>query len=311
LKRREQQLAKEKFDEMRKDQEGNRKATDGISDSVRKLGDSGATALGELIRAAGSMSSAEDELGNLKPDPAGDQQDQALKSLKYARDELAREEAELLEGLRAEVRRRVLEALTIMLEKQVAVRESTETLQPRVKAGSREAVTSVVGLSRAEGRIIELASESITLVEETEFGIALPAALRVVRRSMTGVKTALAGGDASPPVVTAELQIEEDLKALLDAMKQMPSSRSSNNRAQRGPRDRERELNRIIAELKMIRLLQVRVNSETLDVDGKRAPEDAALSAAIRKAIEAVEDHQDEVREATLRLAEERSEELQ
>src|SRR5207245_7213146 len=33
-----------------------------------------------------------------------------------------------------------------------------------------------------------LLNEVLTLVEETEFGIALPAALRVVGRSMTGVK---------------------------------------------------------------------------------------------------------------------------
>ncbi|HVW38700.1 MAG TPA: hypothetical protein VHB99_15405, partial [Pirellulales bacterium] len=140
------------------------------------------------------------------------------------------------------------------------------------------------------------------------FGIALPAALLVVLDEMSEVHESLAAGDGSEPVVEAERQIEADLKELLEAMKQMPSSKSSNERAQRGAQDRQRELNRILAELKLIRMLQLRTNRQTGDVDGKR-PENA-LPAELRDKIEALADQQDHIREATQRLAEERSDEL-
>ncbi len=310
LRRAEEQLKQANFAAMQRDQARNRQLNEGITQLVRDLGDSGAGALGELLRASGSMSGAEGQLGNQRAEPASEMQQQALDSLKYAKEQLEEEAEKLLDQLRAEVKRRVMEGLTFMLEKQIAVRESTELVGPKAAGGSRQALTALAGLGSSEGRIVEMANELITLVEETEFGIALPAALLMVRDAMLSVQDSLAEGDGSEKVIVAEQQIEADLQALLDAMKQLPSSKMSNRKAQRGPRDRQRELNRLIAELKMIRLLQVRTNQRTAAVDQSRAKV-GALSAAIKDEIESVADQQDFVREATERLAEERGDELQ
>ncbi|MBL9122726.1 MAG: hypothetical protein JNG90_03780, partial [Planctomycetaceae bacterium] len=308
----EQNLDPQRFAGLKQEQQGNRQLTERISESVRKLGESGARAMGELIRAGGSMSSAEGSLGQLAADVASSDQAEALAALKLARDELRREADELLAQLGPEIRKRVIEAVTIMLEKQIAVREATQTLVPQVEKGSRQAVASVVGLGKAEGRIVDVANEILSLVEETEFGIALPAALRSVKRSMTGVQAVLTEGQATAEVVAAEQQIESDLNALLEAMKQLPSSQPPKSNNQKGsPQERERELNRLIAELKMIRILQVRVNDDTVQVDAQRGVEAAALAAKLRQEIEAIEEHQDEVREATERLSLERADELQ
>lgn len=306
----EEEVKQANFAAMQRDQAQNRQLNEGITQLVRDLGESGAGALGELLRASGSMSNAEGQLGNQQAEPASGEQQQALDSLKYAREQLEDEAEKLLEQLRAEVKRRVMEGLTLMLEKQVVVRESTELVGPKAAAGSRQALTAVVGLGKSEGRIVEMANELITLVEETEFGIALPAALLMVRDAMASVQASLADGDGSDKVVNAERQIEDDIAALLDAMKQLPSSKMSNQNAQRGQRDRQRELNRLIAELKMIRLLQIRTNQRTTDVDQTREGV-AALSAAIKEQIESVADQQDFVRDATERLAEERGDELE
>jgi hypothetical protein len=198
-----------------------------------------------------------------------------------------------------------------MLEKQVAVRESTELLGPKAAAGSRQALNSIVSLGKAEQRIIDLGSELLTLVEETEFGIALPAAMLVVLDEMSEVQALLAAGDGSEPVVNAERQIEADLKELLEAMKQLPASKSNNERAQRGAQDRRRELNRIIAELKLIRMLQLRTNRQTSDVDAKRPADSKTIPAELRQKIEALADQQDHIREAAQRLADERGDEIQ
>lgn len=308
IKERETKLAEAVFSAMRRDQSQNRQLNEGISELVRNLGDSGAGALGELLRADGSMSGAEGKLGQQQAEPASMDQQAALDALNYAKEQLEDEAEKLLEQLRAEVKRRVLEGLNEMLEKQIAVRESTELLGPKAAAGSRQALNSIVSLGKAEQRIIDLGSDLLTLVEETEFGIALPAAMLVVLDEMSEVQSLLAAGDGSEPVVNAERQIEADLKELLEAMKQMPSSKSSNERAQRGAQDRQRELNRILAELKLIRMLQLRTNRQTGDVDGKR-PENG-LPAGLREKIEALADQQDHIREATQRLADERSDEL-
>ncbi|HUY88620.1 MAG TPA: hypothetical protein VMV10_07795 [Pirellulales bacterium] len=310
IKDREAKLAEANFNAMRRDQSQNRQLNEGITELVRNLGDSGAGALGELLRADGSMSGAEGKLGQQQAEPASMDQQAALDSLNYAKEQLEEEAEKLLEQLRAEVKRRVLEGLNVMLEKQIAVREATELLGPKAASGSRQALTSIVSLGKAEQRIIDIGSELLTLVEETEFGIALPAALLVVLDEMSEVQELLAAGDGSEPVINAERQIEADLKELLEAMKQMPS-KGSNQRAQRGSPDRRRELNRLIAELKLIRMLQQRTNRQTSDLDGKRPVGSKTLPAALRQKIETLADQQDHVREAVQRLADERGDEVQ
>jgi hypothetical protein len=54
-------------------------------------------------------------------------------------------------------------------------------------------------------------------------------------------------------------------------------------------------LNRLVAELKMIRLLQSRLNDDTVGVDHNR-PKPPALTPALRREIEALKDNQDEIR---------------
>lgn len=304
----EQELRQADFPGLRNEQMQNRELTDRIADLVRTLGSSGQQALASLSSASGSMSSAEGALGQGDAAGANPPQDEALEDLMNARDSLNEELERLLDALRSEVRRRVIEGLTLMLERQVAVRESTELLSPKLAAGSRTAYNSVVSLAKSEGQIIDIADDLITLVEETEFGIALPAALNVVREAMAGVQLALSAGDASPAVIEQEKQIEADLQELLQAMKRMPGSRPSNRRGQRGQPDRQRELNRLLAELRMLRMLQVKINKETSQVDGQRPT--AELPAPLARAIQKLADRQQDLRDATQRLADERGDEL-
>ncbi len=299
------ELSAERFAAMAKDQSGNRQSTESIGEMVRGLGSSGADALGELLKAGGSMSKAEGDLAASAAGPAGEQQEQALAALKYAREQLAAEAQRLQEQLRAEVKKRTLEGLLLMLEQQVMVREATESLSKRVAQGSRQAQASVVGLSKSEGKIIALADELITLVEETEFGIALPAALHVVRDEMEHVQGSLGRSEAGAEVIADERQIEADLQGLLDAMKQMPAAGKGEGGKKGNRQDRERELNRLIAELKMVRLLETRVHQDTAGADRTRE-EGAAVSAKLRRQIETLNGRQEDIRDVTERLATER-----
>jgi prefoldin subunit 5 len=307
----EKELTKEKFEAMQKDQAGNRKTTEGISETAVQLGDAGAGARTELIRAAGSMSSAETSFGNGNASGADDAQGEAIASLKYAREQLSAEAEKLLNRLRAEIKKRTIEGIVQMLEGQIAIRQSTERLGPRAKDGARSVITSIVALAGGEGKLIAIGEGLTALVEETEFGIALPAALRSVTDGMTDIKERLAAADASEEVVAAEKQIEEDLEALLDAMKQLPSQSDSGRQQAGNAADRQRQLNRIIAELKMVRLLQVRVNRDTKDADTKRPIDEKDLPAILTRRIEALQGRQEDVHDVTERIAIERGDELQ
>lgn len=306
-----QALAKEKFEAMRKDQEGNRAATDRVSDMTRELGSNGSAALSELLKASGSMSNAEGALGQSQAGQGNSEQRQALSSLNYARELLAEEAERLARQLRAEVIKKVTEGLTEMLEMQVAVRERTVALAPGVKQGSRDALAALTAVSKREEKITSKAQELIDIVEETEFGIALPAALAAVRDATESVQVSLAEGDASAEVVKAEEQIEADLKAMLEVVNEMSDANSRQGRRNRGnsAEEERKELNRIISELKMIRLLETRVKQSTVDVDAKRANTEA-LSPSLRKQVEHLDGRQSDIQEATELLANERGDEL-
>jgi len=306
------ELAADKFVGMAKDQSANRQSTDGINEMVRGLGDSGAAALAELIKSGGNMTNAEGDLRGMQPGAAGKQQELALVSLKYARELLAEEAARLQDRLRAEVKKRVLEGLMLMLDQQVVIRQSTESLSARVAQKSRQAEASVIGLSRSEVKVIALADELITLVEETEFGIALPAATRIIRDEMDGVRGSLAAALAGEEVVSAEKEIEGDLQSLIDAMKQMPSAgrdRSAGKRRAANDDEQRRELNRLIAELKMVRLLETRLYQNTTAADRDRAGT-PTLPAALRRQIIDLGGRQEDVRDVTEKLAIERGADL-
>lgn len=303
-------LAKERFEALKKEQAGNREATEATSELVRGLGEKGAGALAELAKAGSSMSSAEGKLGKMSAGEAGEDQGRALASLRYAKDQLEDQLAQLLNELRGEVKRKVLDSLQAMYEKQVQVRQATVTQGKKAKAGSRLALSAVVALSKEEAKIIAVADEAIGLVEETEFGIALPAALTAVRDSMDDVRISLEKGNAAREVVNAEQQVEADLLALIGAMKQLPSDKPGKEEEGKGggggEMEEERELNRLVAELKLVRLLQVKVNRGTQEVDITRPKDEKVIPVAVRNRVEELTGRQEDIRDVTERLATER-----
>ena len=89
---------------------------------------------------------------------------------------------------------------------------------------------------------------------------------------MRKIQEWLKEGDASARTVKLEKRVEDDLLGLLEAMRRLPPTTAPPPGAPlpSDPRGRERELNRLIAELKMIRLLQSRLNDDTVGVDETR-----------------------------------------
>jgi len=282
-----------------------RRATEALGTSAARLGDAGVALQKDLIRAGGSMQDAEKNLSRTAPGPAANDQTSALDILTRSSDDLVKAAEKLLVQLRTELQARLIAELTEMHEIQGSIRETTQALVPRLATKSRSAAIAVAGLSKKEGELAGRTEQLLALVEETEYGIALPTALRVLSREMHDVEGWLKDADASARTVTMEQRIEDDLLGLLQAIRRLPPTTPPpvGSPLPSDLRERERELNRLVAELKMIRLLQSRLNDDTVGVD-KTRPGPSPLPPALRREVETLESTQEELRESLSKIAE-------
>ncbi|MFI5381720.1 MAG: hypothetical protein ACHRHE_20680 [Tepidisphaerales bacterium] len=286
-----------KLDDAKKEQERNRAVTDAIAQIAKDLGQYGAKAVPGLQAGSGSMSKAEAGLGAGKPGDAQGQQKDAIASLQKAKEELEQAKQKLLQEIEKLVRVQVMENLMAMLERQRAVRGATEALASRVQNSEREALLRVKQLAGAEQRVADVAEQTVQLIEETQFSVALPPILKNIQRRCLYVTADLQAGHGGIEVVAAQKQIEQDIQELLETFKNSytPSSGNSQCKSCGGNK------NKLLAELKVLRLLQIRVNQETKDEDVLRAKAQT-LSTDLQGKIGATRDIEGQVRDATQKL---------
>ncbi len=298
-------LAESEFKRREGDQTKNRSATDTLGVQSARLGDVGVSLRKDLIAASVSMRSAEEGLAKTTAGPAADNQSAALEALTRSRAELERSVEKLLVEIRTELQARLIAELTEMHEIQTSIRETTQAQAPRVAQKSRTALIAVAGLAKKEGEVGQRTEVLLALVEETEFGIALPTALRVLSREMRSIEGWLKAGDVSTRTINLEIRVEEDLLGMLQAIRRLPPGTPPppGTPLPSDPRERERELNRLVAELKIIRMLQTRLNDDTVGVDRSR-PDPPTLTPALRREVEALEASQDEIRDSLAKIAE-------
>ena len=127
----------------------------------------------------------------------------------------------------------------------------------------------------------------------------MPPAIASVQRRCIYIVNDFQQGRDNEQVIASEKQVERDRKDLLDTFKQLAASKMGN-----GSCNCKGDKNKLLAELKVLRMLQLRVNEETADVDGRRAAESAELSKAMREKIGSVHDAQESVHEAAEKIHE-------
>ena len=179
------------------------------------------------------------------------------------------------------------------------MRESTEKLSAGLKAGDREAVVRAKRLATAEQHVVNIADQTVELIELTQFSAALPPAIRAVQRRCLYVVADLEAGRGDERVVAAERQIERDLSDLIDAMKEAASMASSNPSQCKSCKSNK---NKLLAELKVLRLVQLRVNEETKDANGRRAAAVAELPKELKDKIGTIRDNQAQAHDAANKI---------
>ncbi len=284
-------------DAAQKDQAQNRQTTEAVHQTVKSLGDPVTNASPALSDATAAMSQAEGKIGGGKPGGAQGKQNEATAALQQARDQLEAERQKMLAEIESQVKKQVMENLALMLEKQIGIREANESLSPRLAKNNREAILRLKTLAISETHIANLAETTAQLIEDTEFSFALPPILRNIQRRAIYVTSDLNIGKGDATVILAEKKIERDIADLIETFKQGTNVSKGESRCKGCKSDK----NKLLAELKAIRLLQTRVNEETKELDDHRAAL-KQLPRELQEQIGETRDHQATVRDTLDKL---------
>ena len=275
----------------KQEQAQNHRATEAIAQTLKDLGPAPAAAATTLGGATQDMSLAEGLLAAGNPANASPMQGQAADRMKTARDQLEKERQRILDELAKQVRKQVVENLAEMLERQKSIRGATAALAAAGLSSDQQARARALG--GAESAIVRINAATLELVEQTEFSVALPTELRAVGRACTSIADRLAAGTADAKVVADERQVERELADLLDTFKQLSANPGPNPSECKGCKGNK---NKLLAELKVVRLMQQHVNRHTAEVEVDRGV--AALDDPTKDRITGISVSQGEVRDA-------------
>jgi len=248
-----------------------------------------------LAAAEQRMEQAQERLDQARRDEAREEQEQALAELEAARAELE----EILRQLREEEIERLLVRLEArvrtMLRAERAVLRGIDQLADETRGlKPRERELESARLGREQQAITADATRALTLVRDDGSAVAIPEALEQIREDSLQAASRLKQGDTRGLTRGIVEDLVLSLEELLAALER--AEREQQERQQQGPaggrpaEPGEQPLVDKLAELKMIRTLQLRVNrrtsrfSQLLTDDTEKAGEPELIEALGRLA---------------------------
>ena len=213
------------------------------------------------------MRKAREKLEQAERRDARSEQEKAIEELETARAELE----EILRQMREEEVERLLVQLEArvraMLRAEKAVLAGSEKLITEAQTPlDRERQLEAVRLSREQGLISSDAAKALALVRDDGSAVAIPEALEQVREDSVQAAARLARGDVGGTTRGIRQDIVSSLGEMLAALEKAQREQQSKSESKSGGRPAEpgeQPLVDKLAELKMIRSLQMRVNTRT------------------------------------------------
>ena len=249
------------------------------------------------------MKNAEKELANNKPKQALPPEDKAIQNL----EEMKKNLEKLLRQTREEELERLLAQLEArcrkMLEMQEQVLAGTEQTYKAVltysdKKPGRPEQLKALGLSDNEKDIIIEANKAIQMLEEEGSAVAFPEVFQQVREDMKHVQRRLEIADTAEVTQAVEKDIIASLREMIDALKkaQKDLDQQKNGKPPEGqpPPNGDQKLLDKIAELKMIRSLQSRINDRT-KFYGRLFPNEQAFDPNLRQQLQQLGERQERI----------------
>jgi hypothetical protein len=259
-----------------------------------------------LQRARQRMQKAQKQLENSKRGGAADEQQRAVEQLEQAKAELER----ILRQLREEELERMLvlleSRLRKMLDMQVEVYDETKRLNGAVESLAAHELEIAAGRqSRKESLIVTEADRALVLLHEDGTSIAFPEAIEQAREDMQSISDRLR--ETKVDKFTQRLEedvieaLEETLAMLQAALQQLRDQRGQPQRGG-GGEPGEQPLVDQLAELRMIRALQLRVNRRTEDY-GAMIEGEQALKIELLESLDGLSLRQEKILRATKDLS--------
>jgi len=264
-----------------------------------------------LKQAQQAMHEAQKQLEESKREGAAEAQREALKQLEQAKAELER----VLRQLREEEMERTLTMLAArfrkMLDAQMKIYEGTKRVD-RVPEAERDHDQEIEAarLSREESLIVREADRALVLLREEGSSMAFPETVSLMRDDMQHVMERLA--DVKVGTLTQELEqdiieaLEETIAALDKAIKDLDKKKTPPGQAAPAGQPGDPPLVDKMAELKMIRALQMRINRRTQRY-GKIIEGEQAETPELLDALAKLAERQQRVYQATSDLSQGRN----
>jgi hypothetical protein len=221
----------------------------------------------QRLRAAEQrMRQAQERLENTDHGAARGEQERADEELETARAELE----QILRQMREEEVTRLLVQLETrlrgMLKAERGVLADAERLTAATEQSDRERQLEAARLGREQGTITAEAAKALVLVRDDGSAVAIPQALEQVHDDSGQAATRLARGDAGRDTISLLGEIVIGLEEMLAAVERAREDQQDAAAAPAGGRPGEageQPLVDKLAELKMLRSLQARVNART------------------------------------------------
>jgi hypothetical protein len=249
---------------------------------------------------------AEDQIKKEDKDDASKKQSQAIAKLEEARRKLE----EILRQLREEEIERLLAKLEqrcrFMLQIQIEVYDGTVRVDKAIgtnpdKKASRAEEQRALQLSDREEVIVVEANKAIQILEAEGTAVAFPQMFEQVRDDAKNVARRLGKADVGTVTQVIEQDIIAALKDMIEALKKAQQDLKSQGQGQPGQPQNQKLID-LLAELKMIRAMQVRVNSRT-KVYGQKYTGEQAGEPDIQKELEELAQRQLKIFDVTNNIA--------
>ena len=179
-------------------------------------------------------------------------------------------------------------------------------LNPKAKKTdeiNRGNVQKSIEWSKREGQIVEEATKAIQMLEAEGTAVAFPEVFHQVRTDMRHVERRLSNSDVHAVTQVIEQDIINTLKDMIEALKKAQQDQQAKKNPPPGPPpppnpNQQQPLIELLQELKMIRAMQVRVNSRTKTY-GDQYPGEQAKEGEIVKELNSLADRQKKIFDVT------------
>ncbi len=240
--------------------------------------------LENIENAEQEMKDAAESLKQEKSEEALPQQDRAIEELQLAELELEEALSQLRQEDRAETLRHLEARFRVLLSKQKAINAETLVLDHIGRdAFKRPEKLQIAELSAKQGALSEQAASCAHILDEDGTTIVFPYVVEQITKDMQSVSQRLSLLRTGMLTQAIEQEIIDALEQLLDAVKKMQQENEEQGggqgQQQKGKKDDS--LLPLSGELKLLKSMQLRINSRTTAIHNAHEagdePEDALL----------------------------------